>query len=99
MAIEVTCRCGQRFATAEQYAGQTLQCPECGGNGQTCQWISQAEWQHIQRRRLVRGLVLLAASLLLIFTLVWAVSSREPDYACGSWWYGLIFVWLIIGRR
>jgi hypothetical protein len=30
MAIEVACRCGQRYSTAEQFAGQTLQCPNCG---------------------------------------------------------------------
>jgi DNA-directed RNA polymerase subunit RPC12/RpoP len=31
MTIEVICRCGQRYATADEYGGQTLTCPNCGG--------------------------------------------------------------------
>jgi len=30
MAIVVTCRCGQQFSTADEFAGQQAQCPVCG---------------------------------------------------------------------
>lgn len=83
---------------ANNLVEQLVTCPECGGHGHSQQWISQAEWQHIQRQRWMRGLVLLAVTLLLIFTLVGVVSSRDPDYVCGSWWYGLIPFWFIIWR-
>jgi hypothetical protein len=42
---------------------------------------------------------MLAAVLLVAFTLLWAISSHEPDYLCGSWWYGLIPFWLLIRQR
>jgi hypothetical protein len=94
---ESTLPCGH--SAANNLVEQALTCPECAGHGRTRQWISQAEWQHIQRQRVVRGLVLLVVSLLVIFSLVWAVGSREPDYVCGSWWYGLIPLWLLMWRR
>jgi len=84
---------------ADHLVEQAVQCPECEGHGRSPQRITLAEWQHIQRQRFIRGLVLLAVSLLVIFTLIWAVSSREPDYICGSWWYGLIPIWLLLWRR
>ncbi len=89
--------CGHE--AADHLVEQDVQCPECEGHGRSQQWITPAEWQYIQRRRFIRGLVLLAVSLLVIFTLLWAVSSREPDYICGSWWYGLIPIWLLLWRH
>jgi len=30
MAVQVTCRCGKRFAAKDRMAGQSLPCPACG---------------------------------------------------------------------
>jgi len=92
-----TLPCGH--SVAENMAVQVLTCPECDGHGRTQQWISQAEWQHMQRQKVFRGLGLLVVALLVIFTLVWVVGSRDPDYVCGSWWYGLIPLMLLVWRR
>ena len=58
------------------------------------QWISAEMWQARQRQRLVRSLIPLA--ILVGFALMVAalVLDRDPAYACGSWWYGLILVGL-----
>lgn len=48
MTIEVACRCGQRYATAEQFAGQTLPCPQCGAPVVVPMPLSEAQRRNLE---------------------------------------------------
>lgn len=44
----------------------------------------------------MRFAALFMACFLVLLALVWAVLDQDPDYVCGSWWYGLIMLSLAL---
>lgn len=68
-----------------------ITCPECQGSGRSQQWISEAEQRAIQRQKIARIVFVATLSLIPVAVLA-AVIIREPQYLCGSWWYGAIVV-------
>ena len=61
MTIVVSCRCGQRFTTGDEYAGWPAQCPSCGARLTVPQPDSGTEFcdfchQHIPRSQMAAHL-------------------------------------------
>lgn len=48
MSIEVTCRCGQRYAAADEFAGQILHCPSCGGAIAVPHLLTEAQLRNME---------------------------------------------------
>lgn len=65
--------CGHATRELEEH---NTTCPECGGTGRSKQRVSAAEWQRMRRNRVVRGLMLLLAVVILIMALAWVMFSR-----------------------
>lgn len=53
----------------------------------------------VDRRRIVRGMMVFLMAMVPIAALLWAVLSTEPEAVCGSWWYGLILPLILVGVR
>jgi hypothetical protein len=88
----ITMPCGH---LAEKHLVEMTTCPDCSGTGRQAQQISQAEWRSIRRRKIARGFVLLIMGLVPIGLLVTAFLSNRQG-VCGSWWYGIITIGLIV---
>lgn len=43
-----------------------------------------------QHKRLAKLLALVVFGFIPVVVLLWAFFGREPELACGSWWYGLL---------
>jgi hypothetical protein len=84
---------------ADHHLLEFVPCPACGGSGHSIRWISQADYRARQRRRLLRGVVLLLMGLIPAVALSMAVLTSEPQVLCGSWWYGLVplGMWWLFG--
>lgn len=74
-------------------------CPECGGDGRYSQWVSISEWQTLRRRKIMTGIILLIALLLPVTAVVLAIADAYPGYVCGRWWYGIIFIVMIVNQK
>jgi hypothetical protein len=93
--VDDTLPCGHPASALVEMAT----CPDCGGDGRSLQVVSPAEWQKVQRRKRIAKAILFIALLLPLVALAAAVSDAYPGYVCGSWWYGIIIVGLIVGRK
>ncbi len=51
----------------------------------------------VDRRRIVRGMMVFLMAMVPIAALLWAVLSTEPEAVCGSWWYGVLLPLLLAG--
>jgi hypothetical protein len=80
---------------ADEHLVETVICPDCRGTGRVKRWISESEWRSIQRRKIVRGFLLLIIGLIPFGLLIAAVLTNRQG-ACGSWWYGIIWAGLIV---
>jgi len=76
----------------------TVLCDACEGSGRSRQWVPLDEYQAIRRRAIARGLVLLVVGLIPFVALGIAVYQSGLDALCGSWWYGLGLLLLVITR-
>lgn len=51
----------------------------------------------LDRRKVVRGVLVIIMALVPVAALFWAVLSTEAEAICGSWWYGMVLPLLIVG--
>jgi hypothetical protein len=85
--------CGHDF---EQSQSQWATCAACAGHGFVLVELTGPAGEAWKRRRLRRGLLLLALALIPLSLFGLAVAGREPEYVCGSWWYGLSGLFLLL---
>ncbi len=84
--------CGHEVSVA---LVEWVDCETCGGNGRITQTFTPEQWQHRQRRRIVRW-VFVSLLLLILVAAVSTAIMREPGYLCGNPWYGLITLALLL---
>lgn len=71
-------------------------CEVCTGSGRVDVALSPAEWEALQRKKWLRGLLLLLLTLIPIVAVASAIFTRDPQYVCGSTWYGMVFIALAL---
>ncbi|MCA9932546.1 MAG: hypothetical protein H6662_06925 [Ardenticatenaceae bacterium] len=83
--------CGHDAAALVEW----VTCERCDGNGRITRTLAPTEWQARQRRRVLRWVfvALLCVGVTAVITLA---IIREPGYLCGSSWYGLIILAIVL---
>lgn len=81
--------CGHEAAKHLAYVAR---CPQCEGQGEVVEALSENEYRSRKRIRVVRGAFLLLLGVIPFALVTIAVMTAEPANVCGSWWYGVVLL-------
>ena len=88
-ADEALLPCGHEAARHLAYVAR---CPQCEGQGEILEALSDSEYRSRKRSRLLRGAFLLLLGMIPFALLAVAIMTAEPPNVCGSWWYGVVLL-------